>query len=889
MARKKTTGNTKTAKNTKNNNNSKNTRSTKKQSGNNSVEKPMVFELKLIVMVLLTTLVLFSVYGFKPGIVGDFINFSLFGLFSYTAYIVPFILISLLMIKYIKKLNESSKKYKISIISLFFGVVLIVGLITKENVFYNIFDLSAFGEIYNLGIKMKNAGLVGNLIFAPLYSVLGDIGVILLITACFLVFLSLVSRLTFSKILLFFGKTVKNTGDKAVEKGKELGNHISGGIDKMKEDKPLIEFESKKESSDYYPREKIHVIDAFMDLKNTPEKKDDFRFIDTEKGKKQITDEKFIENELDISEEKTNEFKFIDIPNNRAKSFKETKTTKEDVSEEENIIISSSLENVENNDYKTQLSEKNIKNENKEEHKKTSKKENDSPNDEISDFDNLSEDTDFEENIEKEYQLPPMSILLRGENQNDVAGKNVIHEKAKILEETFKSFKVDAKVISAERGPMITRFEVKPMSGVKISKIEALNDDIAMKLAATNVRILAPIPGKAAVGIEVPNESVSVVRLRDVLESEDYTKDSSLIRFGLGKDISGKDIVADLSKMPHLLIAGATGSGKSVCVNTIISSILFNAKPEEVKFLMIDPKVVELNVYNGIPHLLLPVVTDPTKASVALNWAVNEMNKRYSLFAKLKVRDINSYNQKREDIPDLEAEFMPRVVIIIDELADLMMVVKKQVEESIARIAQMARAAGMHLIVATQRPSVDVITGLIKANIPSRIAFAVSSQIDSRTILDEQGAEKLLGKGDMLFLNAGKSKPTRVQGSFITDTEVEALVSFVKNQIEGEPEYSEEVLESQNIQMDMGNGEESDSLLEAAIEFVIQSEKASTSMVQRKFKIGYNRAARIIEEMEARGIVGPSQGSKPREVLVGTGYINNQDIAFSHEEGEMAE
>lgn len=460
------------------------------------------------------------------------------------------------------------------------------------------------------------------------------------------------------------------------------------------------------------------------------------------------------------------------------------------------------------------------------------------------------------------YRIPPISLLNKNTTLNK-DDKSAAYEKAKQLEEILQNFNVEAKVISISKGPAITRYEIQLKPGTKMSKITNLSDDIALNLATQQVRIAA-VPGKAAVGIEVPNDSTSLVTLREVLETDQFKDTDAKLSAGLGKNIAGTPIVADLGKMPHMLIAGATGSGKSVCVNTLITSILLNAKPDEVKFLMIDPKVVELNTYNGIPHLILPVVTDPKKASVALNWAVQEMTRRYNEFAESGVRDIKGYNKKfGED----KLKFMPQIVVIIDELADLMMVAPNQVEDAICRLAQMARAAGIHLIVATQRPSVDVITGVIKANIPSRVAFAVSSAIDSRTIIDMSGAEKLLGKGDMLYYPVGSSKPQRVQGAFISDEEVEKVVDAVKNQFESFT-YDENLLSNVSSSIASGDSNDADEYLPDAIKLVVEMEQASISMLQRKFKIGYNRAARIVDEMEERGVVGPSQGSKPRQVLI---------------------
>lgn len=465
------------------------------------------------------------------------------------------------------------------------------------------------------------------------------------------------------------------------------------------------------------------------------------------------------------------------------------------------------------------------------------------------------------------YKIPSVNLLNKIDKKADDNSKKKVLKNASLLEKTLADFGVEAKVNQVTVGPTITRYEIQPSPGVKVSKIVNLTDDIALSLAARSIRMEAPIPGKSAIGIEVPNETPLMVGLREVFESEEFKKFDSPLAMALGKDISGKPVIGDIGKMPHLLIAGSTGSGKSVCVNTLISSILYKARPDEVKLLLIDPKVVELANYNGIPHLLIPVVTDPKKAANALNWAVVEMNKRYKMFAENGVKDITSYNEKCE-------EKLPKIVIIIDELADLMMASANDVEDYICRLAQMARAAGMHLIVATQRPSVDVITGVIKANIPSRIAFAVSSQTDSRTILDMGGAEKLLGKGDMLFYPLGASKPVRLQGAFISENESQNVIDFVKSQVKEEVKYEENIMDTIS-KVNMEKSSDEDELLSEAIEFVVESGQGSASMLQRKFKIGFNRAARLIDSMEERGIVGPNEGSKPRKVLMSKQDLQN--------------
>ena len=460
---------------------------------------------------------------------------------------------------------------------------------------------------------------------------------------------------------------------------------------------------------------------------------------------------------------------------------------------------------------------------------------------------------------EKTYRLPPVSMLKPGP-QHIVGLSDEVRENARILQETLQSFNIDAKILNASQGPSITRYELEPAAGVKVSKIVHLADDIALKLAATDIRIEAPIPGKAAVGIEVPNKKLTGVNLRDVIDTDTFRKAAGGVPVCLGKDIAGNPIVADLTKMPHLLVAGSTGSGKSVCINTFIASILFKQRPEDVKLILIDPKVVELSNYNGIPHLLTPVVTDPKKAASVLRWAVREMDDRYKRFAITHTRDISRYNELHPE------DTMPFIVIIIDELADLMMMASDDVEKSIIRLGQKARACGMHLVLATQRPSVDVLTGLIKANVPSRIAFAVSSQVDSRTILDMAGAEKLIGKGDMLFYPLGASKPLRVQGAFISDSEIDEMVEFIKAQ--GGPNYDEAVQKAQSENPEDSVDFFEDDLMRQAIDMVLETGQASTSMLQRRFRVGYTRAARMIDMMEAMHIVGPNNGSKPREILM---------------------
>ncbi|ASS65658.2 MULTISPECIES: DNA translocase FtsK [unclassified Paenibacillus] len=463
----------------------------------------------------------------------------------------------------------------------------------------------------------------------------------------------------------------------------------------------------------------------------------------------------------------------------------------------------------------------------------------------------------------KPYRLPPLSLLAKPANSGRGADTGDLNDSRRKLEATLESFGVRAKVLDVVPGPAVTRYEVQPATGVKVSRIVSLTDDIALALAAKDIRMEAPIPGKSAIGIEVPNAEVAVVTMREVMETPTFSSAASKLSIAFGRDIAGQSIVGNLAKMPHLLVAGATGSGKSVCINGIITSILYKAAPDEVKFMMIDPKMVELNMYNGIPHLLAPVVTDPRRASLALKKIVVEMEKRYELFSKSGTRNIEGYNGLMKDNP---AAVLPYIVVIVDELADLMMVAAKDVEDSITRLAQMARAAGIHLIIATQRPSVDVITGVIKANIPSRIAFGVSSQVDSRTILDMVGAEKLLGRGDMLFLPVGMSKPIRVQGAFLSDSEVEAVVDYARSQAAAE--YKEDLVPELDDSGAGADGEVLDELFDQAMQIVVDAQQASVSLLQRRMRVGYTRAARLVDQLEAKGVVGPYEGSKPREVLM---------------------
>lgn len=561
------------------------------------------------------------------------------------------------------------------------------------------------------------------------------------------------------------------------------------------------------------------------------------------------------------------------INNYRIKLLDKRKEKKNKIeqSKDEDILIDNNDNNISINDYNKGLEVEEV---NRIEDEAKSSKMNDkvkTKEDKASEEKSILEDIN-ENNVKIHnylYNIPPLNLLKSPSLKGNVNDKKEILDNAKKIEDTINNFGIGANVTNINKGPTVTCYELLPEPGIKLSRIVSLSDNIALSLATSDIRIEAPIPGKAAVGIEVPNKTKENVYLKEIINSKEYREVESDLPLAFGKDISGIPIVSSIEKMPHLLIAGATGSGKSVCINTIIMSLIYKSSPSDVKLLLIDPKVVELNIYNGIPHLLIPVVTEAKKSASALNWAVQEMERRYKIFAKNNVRDITAYNHQFRDKED---EKMPKIVIIIDELADLMMVAAHEVEDYITRLAQMARAAGMHLIVATQRPSVDVITGTIKANIPSRISFSVSSQVDSRTILDMSGAEKLLGKGDMLFYPSFYNKPARLQGAFISDEEVENIVDYLKSQ--EITEYDEDIIETVEETKNISTSD-SDELLPDAIELVVNEGQASISLLQRRLRVGYARAARLVDEMEIRGIVGGYEGSKPRKVLVDKDDLEN--------------
>lgn len=847
------------------------------------------YELKMITLAAVTLFMMISLYTSAVGVVGHAITQTILGLFSYVGYSLPIVLFIIIFVRLNPNFRPAKVRVTASLILILIGLLLLSTLVAYDGIEKQKLILrddylasSGIQLAYTQGTELNGGGVVGDIITISTIKLIGILGAYIMIIITFLIGFIIFTKISLQD--LWELKKKRNIDRRAI---KEQERAIEASIVENKQNQKNQKLEEKiKDNSDVIANGKVSSQEqGFLSELEAmrKNKKKDVKAFDYDSYDKQNVlkkEEKVVDKNAHISQSQEASKLISDPyaePNNA--------TTKVENNTSDAIKASAVTENKGNsidffdhNDKKNEPS-KTEKANNKIDTDKVVGKPVDKPVEKIkeSDIDPQTRQIvtdEIKQNTAKvieAYHLPPLE-LLRAENvSNQVEDKSEYIEMAKLLEDTLNNFNVDAKVVSVKRGPSITMFEVQPSPGVKVSKIVGLSDDIALNLATSHVRI-APIPGKVAIGIEVPNKVTSMVTIREVITSPEFKKQKSKLTIGLGKDISGNAIIGDLANMPHLLIAGATGSGKSVCVNTIISSILFNARPDEVKFLMIDPKVVELSNYNGIPHLILPVVTDPKKASIALNWAVNEMTRRYKLFAEQVVRDMKSYNKKAE-LNGLEV--LPQIVVIIDELADLMMVAPNVVEDAICRLAQMARAAGIHLIVATQRPSVDVITGLIKANIPSRIAFSVSSSIDSRTIIDMGGAEKLLGKGDMLYYPIGASKPKRAQGAFMSDEEVEALVDYIKNQ-DHVVSYNEEILD--DVQSIGNNLEDVDEHLEDAINFVVETGQASASLMQRRFRVGYNRAARLVDAMEERGIIGPSRGSKPREVLISKEELNAMSV-----------
>ena len=829
----------------------------------NNVKKRVSDEIWAIIIIAIGVFFVVAVFTQGAGKLGEIIGTGLKGLFGFLAYVVPFYLVVFGVLLFAKQTSHFNVK---SIVLLFIMLIFVCSLNSIHFVIKSpefTWSWAAVKLFYSQGITMESGGFFGMVIARALVSWVGRSGCwitgLVVILICILLIIN-------TPISRFFAKI----GEKKEEK-RLIKEHAH--LDEIYESENM---HSEQLTMDDLSVKKNDVSAARTDDLN---KRNNFAAKSSEKKSKKILS--FMKDDtLFGAEEKHTEEKTYGLEEKtpvKSGYGLDSYETEETFSSKN--VSSFGLENNQSNRIKTEDDVNMFKTDSfkPDYDNNTLANEPNEPNPEIqnkisrTDAKNavLREEDLNTAKVAKKYKLPPVSLLEKGKAQESES-INVLQARAHLLEDTLRSFNVEAHVVQVTQGSTVTRYEIQPAVGVKVSKIVNLANDIALRLRAKSIRIEAPIPGKAAIGIEIENEISTMVRLRELIDSDEFRSAKSKITFALGKDIAGKVVVANMKDMPHLLIAGSTGSGKSVCINSIISSFLYKANPDEVKLILIDPKVVELGNYNGIPHLLIPVVTEPTKAAAALNWAVSEMDERYNKFAIEGVKDLESYNELCR-LNNEHDKVLPQVVIIIDELADLMMAASSQVQDSICRIAQKARAAGMHLIVATQRPSVDVITGVIKANIPSRIAFAVSSHVDSMTILDEKGAEKLVGKGDMLFNPMGASKPIRLQGAYVSDKEVNSVIDFVKSQVEeGGINYQNEIIsriECTDVKS-KDNSAEEDELLYDALELVVNAGQASVSMLQRRFRIGYNRAARIVDIMEAKGFVGPQDGSRPRQILI---------------------
>jgi S-DNA-T family DNA segregation ATPase FtsK/SpoIIIE len=846
-------------------------------------------EITLVISLVVSLLLILS--NFKlSGKVGDFINSFTFGMIGFLAYVLPFVLFFGVAFFIANRGNKAARTKLISVIVLSILLTSLIQLITY------VYDPSVkILDYYTISAQGKNGGgMIGGIICAIFYPLFGNVGTYIVLIASIIVCIMFI---TGKALLTYLGirseASIQNLKEKRQQRMEEepqekdrrpakiftFKNHNK---EDKEDNKDAIEVEPKKPEGIFGSKKKLKdtatlakdisegSIDSSFDMEEIKPK--DLNNIPIYRGNsyhEESTSAKHNSaSEHGLSKhENGNEDSFV--ARNHQDLDADIKKLLQAAGQNAELELGEAIDNTKSADIErttvklqgdSNLHTDNLHGNGNDKAKSTG----DEP---------LSINQHLEE--KKAYLFPPLDLLNRPKTDGKGMTDRDLKDTALKLQKTLDSFGVKVTITNVSCGPAVTRYELQPEQGVKVSKITGLADDIKLNLAAADVRIEAPIPGKAAVGIEVPNKDNTMVTFRELIESVEFKKHSSDIAFAVGKDIGGQTIVTDIAKMPHLLIAGATGSGKSVCINTLLMSILYKAKPSDVRLIMVDPKVVELSVYNGIPHLLIPVVTDPKKASAALNWAVMEMTERYKKFADLGVRDIKGYNEKVatvEEYHDENYQKLPQIVIIVDELADLMMVAPGEVEDAICRLAQMARAAGLHLIIATQRPSVNVITGLIKANIPSRIAFSVSSAIDSRTIIDGSGAEKLLGKGDMLFFPSGYPKPVRVQGAFVSDKEVSAVVEYVKTQ-NAAAEYSEDVAQKITSAQVLDNStsaaaNDRDEYFIEAGKFIIEKDKASIGMLQRVYKIGFNRAARIMDQLSDAGVVGPEEGTKPRKVLM---------------------
>lgn len=783
----------------------------------------MESEIFLWIVLAVSVVLLISNFG-VGGSVGNAISSFFFGLVGLVCYPLPIFLFLGVAFVIANKRNPRAYRKMAGFVLLFLAVCLFLQLVTEVAVYER--DFMAY---YRVSAEYKTGGgLLGGALSRLLVQAFGTVGTyVITVIAMVISFVLITQKSMFDMIKKFSRKMYRRAAERKAQRQEEL--------------KARQEEQAEKEQQQERRKKRKERTEDFLKETEVNEPEQERKRKKESKASRKKAKEQEVSGDILLDEPFVPENAF---PIHRAEEL---------VQDLEEIVPPP------------------------EEEKETSKKNPRSSKAEIEQgIHEVSEEIALKEaEVKKAYEFPPMELLKKGKQTGGDSDAH-LRETAGKLQETLHNFGVNVSITNVSCGPTVTRYELQPEQGVKVSKIVGLTDDIKLNLAATDIRIEAPIPGKAAVGIEVPNENNSTVMLRDLLQSEAFSSCKSKLAFAAGKDIAGKPVITDIAKMPHLLIAGATGSGKSVCINTIIISLLYKASPDDVKLIMIDPKVVELSVYNGIPHLFIPVVTDPKKAAGALNWAVAEMTDRYNKFAQYNVRDLKGYNAKVESISNIEDENkpkkLPQIVIIVDELADLMMVAPGEVEDSICRLAQLARAAGIHLIIATQRPSVNVITGLIKANMPSRIAFSVSSGVDSRTILDMNGAEKLLGKGDMLFYPQGYQKPARVQGAFVSDQEVGAVVDFLSKQ-NPTAEYDKEIQEKieavkETTTAGADTANDRDVYFADAGKFIIEKDKASIGMLQRVFKIGFNRAARIMDQLYEAGVVGDEEGTKPRKVLM---------------------
>ncbi len=857
-------------------------------------------EIKGIILIALGIFVALSFWGGATGIVGDTFRGILMGLFGGAAVIFFVFIIWTGINMFIEKRKENTG-YKIWVLLALMVVTSVLWALWHEDTVWDYPDfINAIRTMYAWGSDGSSGGVIGTLLCIGLVKCLGTVGTTIISIAAAMILLLILTEVSLEKLFKTISAYIKRNKadmDAALDEDVEMefepepkekkkrGRKKKEKIETYQVPQMIGETAQRTPNNDYF--DVYFKDDALAEITETPRasravNRKPFKFEDDYTDEHEAVDVADVASEIIREKAATAKPKFeITEENSGVLTQLPDENGKFKTGNDDEFEPPSLVQMQEKVDPMTQAAlDEGVSFDRAVEAGKRIKHE---EAQQAANSINIMAKENIEATKIINYKLPPVSLLAKpkAKAKSRAEIKRELENKANRLLETLASFKVEADILNITQGPTVTRFELQPGFGVKVSKITNLADDIALSLAASGVRIEAPIPGKAAIGIEIPNEEASSVPIREVIDTEEFKEFKSKTAFALGKDISGKCVIADVSKFPHVLIAGATGSGKSVCINSLITSILYKAKPNEVKMIMVDPKMVELGVYNGIPHLLIPVVTDPKHAAGALNWAVAEMQNRYQLMKDNKVRNLQGYNALMEEEGTPENK-LPEIVIIIDELADLMLAAKSEVEDAINRLAALARAAGMYLVIATQRPSVDVITGVIKANVPSRIAFAVSSQVDSRTILDSMGAEKLLGKGDMLYAPRGESKSIRIQGNFISDSEIENIIGYVKKQYEAE--YDESILEHiENAQENHNDSSDDDShtrsgdkdeLFVKAAELVFESGQASVAMLQRRYKIGYQRAARIIDQLEENRIIGPYEGTKPRQVLITRNELN---------------